>query len=329
MSSEARHLGTRADAPRDRGFTLTELLIVIGIIIALAAIGLPMALRSYKAANRTRTQADLQAIVTALNAYKSDFGDYPRGGIKSPDPSVRGNWDISPATLCKALVGPFGLAPPPTFDSGKDYLSGDCVLLPPGLHICTIPTTPGSTESPTDLNHWNCFDPRDGAEGPGSRVRLAPSGAPQGKVWGPYLQIEKFNVIGCMMHDRDGNPILYYPARPGGSNIRSVLPGPIGGYASDSEQALYDARDGIIYFRRPATESDDANALRAIRAVLGDLDGDGRINGAESPATEGAFLLWTAGPDGLFGPIRPDPTESWTPTKREMEKCDDITNFIQ
>ena len=57
-----------------RAFTLTEILVVVGIVVLLAAIGLPMVLRAYKQGIKMRGQADLVSIATALNAYKQDFG---------------------------------------------------------------------------------------------------------------------------------------------------------------------------------------------------------------------------------------------------------------
>src|SRR4051812_6524170 len=79
-----------ARSRRSMGFTLVELLVVIGIIMTLAAILLPALNTAYRNASRARMAGDLQAIVTALEAYKADFGDYPRpyawpnGGPPSP-----------------------------------------------------------------------------------------------------------------------------------------------------------------------------------------------------------------------------------------------------
>jgi prepilin-type N-terminal cleavage/methylation domain-containing protein len=113
-------------ARRHRGFTLVELLVVIGIIVLLAGLGLPMVLRAYKSGTKMRSQADLQTITTALNAYKQDFGEYPRVPVPNTGPAV----------LCMALVGPFGdgqirdpnnPTAPPTLDSNGPETSSPAI----------------------------------------------------------------------------------------------------------------------------------------------------------------------------------------------------------
>src|SRR5829696_9407753 len=78
------------------GFTLIELLVVIGIIVLLAGLLLPMLYKTYRSASRTRLAADLNSIGVALDAYKSDFGDYPRVPAAGTGFAVLG----------KALIGP-------------------------------------------------------------------------------------------------------------------------------------------------------------------------------------------------------------------------------
>lgn len=107
---------------RRRGFTLIELLVVVGMIVALATILLPALHRAYIAAARSRMAADLQVIGNALEAYRADFGDYPRPG---PSPNQRPLDQYSkdaapsltsgPQILCWALV-----APGPASEDGAD-----------------------------------------------------------------------------------------------------------------------------------------------------------------------------------------------------------------
>lgn len=81
-----------------RAFTIVEMLVVITIIVLLAGLVLPVLVKSHKAANRTRDQADMQAIATAINAYHQEFGDYPRPTDVNP---YRGA-----VILCRAILGP-------------------------------------------------------------------------------------------------------------------------------------------------------------------------------------------------------------------------------
>jgi prepilin-type N-terminal cleavage/methylation domain-containing protein len=91
-----------------KAFTLVELLVVIGIITILAGLLLPAVNHMRRVAQITGQKADFQTIAAALEAYKADFGDYPRnanlptwytmqGGVPSPAPVY--------LTLASALMG--------------------------------------------------------------------------------------------------------------------------------------------------------------------------------------------------------------------------------
>src|SRR4051812_23042576 len=94
----------RCASPR-RGFTLVEMLVVIGIIVVVVGLATPMITRAWRAGDRAATLADLQAIATALEAYKQDHGDYPR--ITETTAFSAGPNDYTGARmLCRALIGP-------------------------------------------------------------------------------------------------------------------------------------------------------------------------------------------------------------------------------
>src|SRR5262245_2424152 len=82
-----------------RGMTLTEILVVLVIVALLAATLLPALGRARAVARRTRLSADLNTISIGVEAYRSDFGDYPR-----PDPSDADRYGGA-ATLCRTIVG--------------------------------------------------------------------------------------------------------------------------------------------------------------------------------------------------------------------------------
>lgn len=91
----------RVRGRRSFAFTLAELVVVIGILALLLATLLPMVQRARVAAKRARLALDLNAVGTALDAYRDDFGDYPRPSDYDYSNNTRGA-----AILCRALLGP-------------------------------------------------------------------------------------------------------------------------------------------------------------------------------------------------------------------------------
>src|SRR3954447_22747417 len=82
-------------------FTLAEVVVVVGIIVLLLATLLPMVNRARITAKRARMALDLNSIGIALDAYRDDFGDYPRPSDYDYSDNTRGA-----AILCRALLGP-------------------------------------------------------------------------------------------------------------------------------------------------------------------------------------------------------------------------------
>jgi prepilin-type N-terminal cleavage/methylation domain-containing protein len=66
-------------------FTLIELLVVIAIIALLAGLILPVTRAVRIKAIKTRAQAELGAVVLAIEAYKDKLGHYPPDNPKSPN----------------------------------------------------------------------------------------------------------------------------------------------------------------------------------------------------------------------------------------------------
>jgi len=62
---------------RQRGFTLTELLVVITIIGLVAAIAVPNMISALHRARQKRTMSDLRAISEGIEMYQQDFSFYP------------------------------------------------------------------------------------------------------------------------------------------------------------------------------------------------------------------------------------------------------------
>lgn len=161
-----------------KAFSLMELLVVIGIIAVLVAILVPMVNRARRAASITAQQLDMQAIVTALENYHSDFGDYPR------------NPDLARRPVNPALTS----APYPT---PMPYLSLVPALLGPG---------PGVTQ-------YNPTENGDGQYGVGARAKtMNVSVAFDGGVtmtFAPGFQVPQFV---------SGQSAWWYVSQPGTSS---------------------------------------------------------------------------------------------------------------
>ena len=276
---------------RRRGFTLVELLVVVGMIVLLATILLPMVNRAYVVANRSAMASDLMVISQAIEAYKGDFGDYPQIYRPITDPGNNYIPMQGAAALCWSLVAP----------------------------------GPASSNDPNN--------PGDGADGPGFRIR-----GTIGPVKGPYLPPDRFligtadgeglvhppgllngtktsfNNMQDVLADRMGSPIVYFPATHGVSPTsppngfvkpKYEIPYPKVARSSLPHPAVFNFDDNGAYLTPGANASNPANLTRGGWPVmsyrLGDANCDGTIDNGEVAITTGPYLLWSAGPDMIFG----------------------------
>jgi prepilin-type N-terminal cleavage/methylation domain-containing protein len=311
---------TSATSPSNfarRGFTLVELLVVIGIILVIAGIALPMLIKAYSQSDKSKARADLNTIAVCLEAYKQDHGDYPR---------TNGVDGTGAAVLCKALVGPGNALPTTTaWSAGTIYNPGD-VVENLGAHYLCIQTTVAATVL-TDTARWQLFSDGDGLDGPGWRTR---QGA---KPQAAYLNTDRFKVTGMMLANRDGKVILYAPARPTRPELTTVFNA--GGSPAGSLRGNHiDVPGQNVTITSPATATvlapmydftdilgtitNSATNLQKMRALFGDANFNGRQDSGETLFT-GPYILWASGPDGTYLPA--------TTGKSDVQTCDDVTNF--
>jgi general secretion pathway protein G len=72
-----KHTKKRAMASHEDGFTLVELLVVLGIIVMLAALVAPQVIRYLGQARTDTASAQLKNVESALELYYLDNGQYP------------------------------------------------------------------------------------------------------------------------------------------------------------------------------------------------------------------------------------------------------------
>ena len=316
---------TRQRPARAAGFTLVELLIVIGIIALLAGLALPMLVKASKTASITRSRSDLALIETALSAYASDFQNvYPQLADITTVQQVAnvpgsGFWldtstDRGARLLCRALIGP----------GGAGQLSNG-----------------NSTAGPGD----------DGYDGPGFRARRnVMNGVLGGRVYGPYLQADKWKLeydpsstyststmSGAMadakLLDHNGNPVLYFPASVGPSAVTQqfgfVYPvNPMTtAVGSSIPRPLYNAYDDQTD-TTPSAAGRTFLLAHDMQFIMGDRGPgnmpNGKLDAGETATATLPYLLWTPGPTGKYG-LQPDTTG--LTTIPPGEKCDAICNF--
>ncbi len=334
-------------AGQRRAFTIIELLVVIGIIVLLAGILLPMLFKARNSATRTRIAADLNTVATALDAYKQDFGDYPRVDVVGTGFAVLG----------KALGSPYGdgltpaglddLSDPkaaPMPQAGDCQTSGGYTITPTNTKgsacwVAKVSTPTGSPGGTTDLNsEWAQYGCLDGADGAGFRLRSG------GAVHRAYLEAGRLKFRGLAVLDLYEHPILYFPQNPYKVNLSSASSRLVEQSSNTSIQTMYDfdANGSLFKSMTPDAAADGTaftRSLARMQVMMGDVSDtgtgapDGKISAGngETAATTGPFILWSAGADGLFGPATDvssnNSSLSATDRRNLAAKADDVTNF--
>ena len=115
-----------------KGFTLLELLVVLGVIAILSSIVLGVGRHAAESGKVARARVELAALSAALDSYKLAYGDYPRTN--------------QPAHLLQSLIG----------KRGPDYqsLTGPALIETARLTI-TAGLDPFSDETAELLDPWD------------------------------------------------------------------------------------------------------------------------------------------------------------------------------
>lgn len=116
---------------RSAGFTLIEMLVVIGIVAILAAILFPVLSRARESGRRANCLSNLQQISTAMKAYSTDYGGYiVNWCVSHPAVAPTAGWPAPPAVAVRNDPSP-GVC---TWDiSIQRYLKNTDVLRCPSM----------------------------------------------------------------------------------------------------------------------------------------------------------------------------------------------------
>lgn len=134
---------------RSRGFTLLELIVVIGIVALLAAILIPAISRARTSAGLSAAKAQMQSLQTALETYYSDHRMYPPSHLPTGQTYGTINPRQGSVMLAQGLMG---------------FLPG-----------------PKDGAGPPDVN----TTPTDNTPAFGFRTRSSQMG---GRIYGPYIK---------------------------------------------------------------------------------------------------------------------------------------------
>jgi general secretion pathway protein G len=124
--------------PAEAGFTLLELLVVLGIIVLLATLVAPQVLRYLGTARTDAAKAQIGAISTALELYALDVGGFPpqQAGLAAliQPPAGQAKWKGPYMKKADGLIDPWGRAyqykfpgkagQPDVFTLGRDNAPG-------------------------------------------------------------------------------------------------------------------------------------------------------------------------------------------------------------
>ncbi|MDB5357233.1 MAG: hypothetical protein JWN24_3686 [Phycisphaerales bacterium] len=274
------------------GFTLVELLVVVGIIIILISILLPVVATMQRKSRETDTSALINKLATAAQNYYNDFRNYPGpvpdsriSGYGPPPPGPLNITGITTLTSSEnfllALLG--GLtaksnAPnPPTISYDPTFVGKG----PQSLN----PLTPKQTSAYVDFTASD-ITPKD-ATGNYATYNSIAIGSPPTV---PDSVVPEF-----FDHFSTPRPLIILRARVGARTIVDTIPGPNGVV----DPQYYSAEMLPYGFNFPTANEPDTGMPKYTAAVQ--FFQHPTINDQRTPRNKDTFIIMSAGVDGIWG----------------------------
>jgi prepilin-type N-terminal cleavage/methylation domain-containing protein len=297
-----------------RGFTLLEILTAMAIIAIMIGLLIPAIGAVQKMAQTVKQKSQFNAIEIALEAFRTDWGDYPPSSYTLNGNSSPTNGDTDgycgAQKLAEAIVGMdgFGFHPKSQWRSdGLQDTNGD--------GTGEVPLYFGRTIAPT-------------LESQPQTVRDDNLKARKG----PYLELEKANAVklsslyrtGHDIYDvlnanafvlcdmfglvknlgtgkKTGMPILYYRA-----DTNNVLykPSSLGSFPwlpSTSQDAIYNVNENFPFLLYYPPWGNITQPMSIDRNVFYDRIRNPNFTSPQRPYRAQSFILLSAGADGLYG----------------------------
>lgn len=288
---------------RKSGFTVVELLTVIGIMAMLVALLIPAVTAVRLTAKRVSQKAQFASIEISLTAFKTDYGDYPPSNWWDPAPGLAGPRNYCGAQkLAEALVGwdLMGFQPKSDFRANGFNDAGIFVYNPNDAVL--MAQRKGPYLEPASAGVFRLAD--ISPDKPGlfiDTVELAPDTFVLCDVFSvKRITFRKPGIFETTTQNA-GTPILYYRAN---TSSKSLIPS---GSPANYQDQIYNPRDNfpIINLGRLADWNKSSPARR--RHILEDFNffyeyiRDPKITARPWPYRPDSYILISAGPDGEYG----------------------------
>jgi hypothetical protein len=260
---------------KGRGFTLTEIILVLFLLICLLIF---LRIRSEPDWRRLRAyevkqKAQFRSIDCALELFKGDFGYYPQSGAMDDE----GQYYCGAMKLCEAMMGRdlMGFHPKSKFKAGGLDDSGASLYNPNTLEVRKGPYLPEANGNPCRLKDlYKNIGPFDGNE---------------------YVLCDTYRVAKKISNGMYiGMPVLYYKADT--SKTAHDVNDP------NNRENIYDYRDNhaLLALGVPGKPG-QKHPLYEDPKIFYEMTRNTRVAGPSVPNRADTYILLSAGQDGLYG----------------------------